>query len=110
MRTKIHDDLYMRAYQFSDRDEDDEPVSGWKSVLAATAKKTFGRVKPFKPEYKNKSAISKREPEKSAIDNSQGVTSMSQALQYASRGGAAPALAKTRAEPAESRESVAERR
>src|SRR5947209_4926137 len=40
MRTKIHDDLYMRAYQFSDRDEDDEPVSGWKSVLAARAKKT----------------------------------------------------------------------
>ncbi len=110
MRTKIHDDLYMRAYQFSERDEDDESVSGWKELLAKGTIKAFRRVKTSKPDEKAESAIPENKPEKSALDNLRGVTSMSQALQYARHEGGAVAPAAIKEEPPEPRETVAERK
>lgn len=110
MRTKIHDDVYMRAYQFSESAEHDARVSGWKTVLASTRIKAFSRLKPLKPEDEGESVVRKRAREKPPVDELKGVTSMSEALQYAARGGSAAAPARIKEGRSESQVSVAESR
>jgi hypothetical protein len=110
MRAKIHDDFYMRAYQFNELGEDDEPVPGWKDALASKTKKTFDLLKTVKSEDTGESADAKSESEKTADDDLHSFTSLSQALHFATRGGAAPAPARIKEEPAEPRQPLSEPR
>lgn len=64
MRAKIHDDFYMRAYQFADPFTEEDPSPRWKDAFASTTKRAFELLKTVRPEDRASAGApsAKREP------------------------------------------------